>query len=436
MATMDTATGAKQHKPVWGGNCPHFDQLQTGDLLFPRKPTPDDNALAWGTLWARLLDGPGTPDLMDARLRRTIGDILTKADPQLTERLQSDRPWRGYVADPTRWPRVLAPVLAASAVPPDADDAVVPPTVHESLLFQPDAAEHLFSEQNALLVQANGFPGVDDPDFLFAMLAILRIEFPDLLNQWLNMSVDTFIRSEIGRFFIDMLTSPDVRLSFFVGHVAIVLREQDGQSVDAPKGQVYVIEANITDYAHYRVSIHPYHCGTDMDPDTRPDAPPSEWAQEMRGWVNRRCALGEYVWHARPDLKGADPAWRTALMQVCKSLLGRPYGFFDHPAFGEDDRLYCSEFVYRAFKSLEMKGLLPGFAEGLRDRQTWGGMRDYLNASGQHEQLRLVKNIMRDRKIPADKPFFVMPPPLLWNSIKLIDRINPGWESAPYAPAF
>lgn len=432
MATMDTATSAKQHKPVWSGNCPHFDQLQTGDLLFPRKPTPGHKAVAWGTLWARLLDDPGTPVLMGARLRRTIGDILKEADPQLTERLRSGRPWRGYAADPTRWPRVLAPALATSAVPPDANDAVVAPTVHESLLFRPDAAEHLFSEQHALQVLANGFPGVDDPDFLFAMLAILKIEFPDLLQQWLNMSVDTFVRSDIGRFFVDMLTSPDARLSFFVGHVAIVLREQDGQSVDAPQGQVYVIEANITDYAHYRVSIHPYHCNTDIDPDARLDAAPSEWAQEIRGWANRRCALGEYVWHARPALEGH--AWRTPLMQACKQLLGRPYGFFDHPDFGEDDRLYCSEFVYRAFKNLE--GLLPKFADNLRDKQTWGGMRDYLHASGQRDQLDLVKSIMSDHHILADKRFFVMPPPLLWNSAALTSRTSPGWEAAPYAPAF
>lgn len=434
MAMTDAVTNAKQHKPVWGGNCPHVDQLQTGDLLFPRRPTPAHKPVAWGTLWAKLLSGPGTPVLMDARLRRTIGDILVEADPELTERLRSGRPWRGYVPDPTRWPRVLPQALTTSATPLDADDVVEPPTVHESLLLQPDAGDHLFSEQRALLVQAGGFPGVDDPDFLFAMLTILRIEFPDLLEQWLDMSVEEFILSDIGRFFIDALTSPDVRLSFFVGHVAIVLREQDGQSVDAPHGQVYVIEANITDYSHYRVSIHPYHCDTDINPDTRPNAPASEWAQEMRGWVNRRCALGEYVWHARPAIDGGLGDWHTPLMQACKKHLGRPYGFFDHPDFGEDDRLYCSEFVFRAFDDLGH--LLPGFAKSLQDKQTWAGMRDYLRVSGQDEQRKLVEEIMRTQGFPEDRAFFVMPPPVLWNSIALTRRTSPGWEAAPYAPAF
>jgi cell wall-associated NlpC family hydrolase len=89
------------------------------------------------------------------------------------------------------------------------------------------------------------------------------------------------------------------------------------------------------------------------------------------------------VWHARPKLLGND--WQTPLLQACKRFLGRPYGFFDNPDFGDHNRFYCSEFVVRAYREV-----LPTYADTLCDRQTWSGMLKYLGASRQTDQISVT----------------------------------------------
>lgn len=417
--------------PVPGGNCPKVEELQTGDLLFPRKPGLSGQAFGWGTYWVALLEK--NPDVVHERFNVKIGDLLkTREAVELAlwsvgqEGEESSRRTK-YSPDPTR----LSPRRhsAAGGLQYWHEAIDKGPDSYSSLLLDPDSPQHPLS-QTGLQTESGSFPGPDDPDFLLAMQAILNIAFPDLLEGWLGMTVAEFVKSDLRQFLIDALTSPDVRLSFFVGHVGIVLREQDGQSVKAG-GSVYVIEANITDFSHYRVSIHPYSDGSDVHPDNETEADVAKLeAHKMYGWVNRRCALGEYVWHAKPyEPLIAD--WQNRLLQASKKHLGRPYGFFDHPTFGDDDRMYCSEFVYRAFRDVDAV-----YAERLQDKQTWGSMRTYLDKSGQKVQSRLVESIQTKQGIANDQPFFVMPPALLWNSTALERLPNPSYAVAePYAPS-
>ena len=44
------------------------------------------------------------------------------------------------------------------------------------------------------------------------------------------------------------------------------------------------------------------------------------------------------------------------IIDSAKSHLGRPYGFFDNPALGDTDRLYCSEFVLSTFRQARQEG--------------------------------------------------------------------------------
>lgn len=441
-----TSTEAKTRTPHWGGNCPAPDQLQTGDLLFPRKPMQPEHQIGWGAFWISLLDAEQLPTGIGLGFGAKIGDILEHADAGemrdlLKRRLPDGTPdfsgLAGYTPDPTRLSRGQSPdkgiALMRDGVPGAAAAHIAQTPVYESLLLRLGEQGHPLSLWSTNPAQAASIPGPDDPDFLLAMLAILRIEFPHLIDKWLDMTVNEFVRSDIGQFFIDALTSPDPSLSFFVGHVAIVLREKDGRSVNGTDGTVYVVEANITDYAHYRVSIHPYHSDRDPLLHGASGAAADESASLMNGWVNRRCAMGEYVWHARPRLDAYGDAWKTPLLQACKQLLGRPYGFFDHPDFGDDDRMYCAEYVYRAFKDID--AIVPGFAENLRDKQTWSGMQEYLNVSRQKKQHKLVTQIMKAQKIAGSEPFFVLPPPLLWNSTALTREANPSFANRPYAPS-
>ncbi|MEZ5646095.1 MAG: hypothetical protein R3E94_03660 [Burkholderiaceae bacterium] len=418
--------------PEPGRNCPREADLQTGDLLFPRKPGHlSGQALGWGSHWAEML-GAGSGAFQE-RMNVRIGTLLKNSEAAAFVRWleQGDDAKRwisgGYAPDPTRLAVRTRPtgaaLMALGTNRPDEPS-------YTSLLLDAEAGDHPLSGARSTPM-VGGFPGPDDPDFLIAMKAILDIALPGIIKDWLGMTVADFIRHEVGRFLVDALTSPDVRLSFFVGHVGIVLRELDGRSVDPPHGRVRVIETNITDYAHYRVSIQPYFDADDIRPhNATEDEVAKEAAHKMRGWVNRRCALGEQVWMARPD-PSTTPDWQDRLLQAGKSYLGRPYGFFDHPCFGDDDRMYCAEYVFRVFKDVD-----PVLASGLQDRRNWGDMKTYLDRSGQAKQHKLVEDIQRQQGFPDGKPFFVLPPALLWNSTALQQKFAPDYGACdPYAVA-
>lgn len=418
--------------PEPGRNCPRAEDLRTGDLLFPRRPDNlSGEALGWGSHWAEMLDTRSGE--FHERMNVRIGTLLKNREAgefvKWLGRGEDAKRWigAGYAPDPTRVGVRNRPAGAAlMALGTDQPEEVS----YTSLLLDADSGDHPLSGARSTPM-IGGFPGPDDPDFLIAMKAILDIALPDIIKDWLGMTVADFIRHEVGRFLVDALTSPDVRLSFFVGHVGVVLRESDGQSVDPPHGRVRVIETNITDYAHYRVSLQPYFHVDDIRPHSATsDEVAKEAAHKMRGWVNRRCALGERVWMARPD-PSTTADWQDLLLQAGKSYLGRPYGFFDHPCFGDDDRMYCAEYVFRMFEDVD-----PVLARRLQDRRTWGDMKSYLCKSGQTKQYKLVESIQHQQGFPDDRPFFVLPPALLWNSSALEQVFAPDYGACePYAVA-
>jgi Permuted papain-like amidase enzyme, YaeF/YiiX, C92 family len=263
---------------------------------------------------------------------------------------------------------------------------------------------------------------LSDPQNLYKLLRIIKAEFPALITGWLGMTMDEFLKHPMAKFLIHAMTSKDVKSGFFVGHVAMVIRESEGQLVDTQQGVPYVIECNITDFSHYRVSIHRYHVD---------DGSPEE--NMARGWSNYRCGLGEKVWHAKPkylfdaattpaDKKGA----RQLIANAAKALIGCPYGFFDNPKFGDSDRMYCSEFVFNAYKAAMESARMPD------DKKTWGWVKTFFEYKSP-EVGKLVQEIIDDKSlsINPDTPFFLLTPPMLWQSMNMTQILSPGNE--PYA---
>ncbi len=135
-------------------------------------------------------------------------------------------------------------------------------------------------------------------------------------------------------------------MGHYSGHVVMIIVENN-----VP----YVIEAGATDYTNYRITINPYHVAAEeaMGFDVN----------QMRGWINRRHAHQERVWHARakPTLKPI-PSKMNDVVAYAKSLLGRPYGMLDTLNFADDSRIYCSDFVYKCY-------LIAGLK--IDDQRTW-----------------------------------------------------------------
>ncbi|MDI9333563.1 MAG: hypothetical protein QM533_04230 [Cytophagales bacterium] len=342
-------------------NCPDLKDLRTGDLLFPREPDgmPESyfyNQLESHVEWSRI------------------------RDQKLSQITDSDE----------RFKNTLAKEFAYSGLK----------------IVKKEQQVKTFSN-------ASSGMGLDSADLLRTVLPIIKKEFKNLFQKWLGMTVDEFMKSPVGILFFNAIGSADVRNSFFVGHVGIVIREKNGQVVDAPEGNVYVIEDNITDYAHYRVAIHPYldnSNGWDYSKSTAEAA--KYWSQSERGWVNRRCALGQHVWAAR--LKSSEYASLKNDLQTfvnrAKQYHGRPFGFFDNSVLGDSDRMYCAEYVYRVFND---QGI------DLNDKCTWGWMQTYLKKNGSPDQRKAIDYILNDPtsygKHAANK-FFVLHPAALWHS--------------------
>jgi hypothetical protein len=265
----------------------------------------------------------------------------------------------------------------------------------------------------------------------------------DLLKDWFNGDAlkegSKFKKDPLIGLLLNLLASNDVSNEVFIGHVGIVLRERE---------HVYVIECNITSYSHYRVSIHPYHVPSDADEcslylnekyaeyltHNDPEQDTTDYGlheAQATGWVNRRAAKLEHVWYARP--KGLDDDMKKNLASAAKELHGRPYGFFDHPQFGNDDRMYCSEYVCNAFKN----GISPAKAPNLTDKMTWEYIEAYLSKVNNKKMLSFVQDILKDTKnqykIKPGDTFFVLPPAILWNSSGL-EYPPKLLNGRPYAP--
>jgi hypothetical protein len=196
-------------------------------------------------------------------------------------------------------------------------------------------------------------------------------------------------------------------------------------------GQVYVIEANITDFSHYRVAMHPYWV-EDASSCTE---------GELRGWANRRLALGQQVWSARPATLMTNACMpadkqavrRNALAMHAKRWLGRPYGFFDNPEFGEPDRMYCAEYLYRVFRDADEPGTTSPTDLGGGNR-TWGWIQAYLKVTGQTKLHGYLEDLRKTKCFEARRQFFVLTPPMVWSSPILGGHWNPKGQG-PYSPA-
>lgn len=366
-------------------DCPHPDALRTGDLLFPRLPTQTLEAVIESrnkevaTFGLGLVDGnQSVRDLINWHL---VG-------------FQSSSP------SDVLGPEALMPKYAAhlSAQPWDGS--------------QPKAEP--------------GVLGMDDWRVMSLLMKVMAAEMSDLFEEWLNMPVKAFIKSALGKFLFTLLKSDaTTEENFFVGHMAMVFREDKGQVLagDSTAGTAYVIEANITDFSHYRVAMHPYWV----------DDGPTPAPHTHRGWANRRLAEKQKIWMARPKAcEGAAqaPEFQRALVAHAKRWLGRPYGFFDAPEFGEPDRMYCAEYLYRVFldASLSVGGTKP---VKLDSNRTWGWMLAYFKSSNQTRLHGLLADLMNQKSFNPDRAFFVLTPAMVWCSATLCDHANPEKE-APY----
>lgn|GEM_PF-1897244 len=351
-------------------------QLQTGDLLFPRLPGKAYQGEGLSAQWgAPMLSGTS-----DMRLREYLGQ-------DAIEMLQNE-----------------AQHYDVSA-----------------LLAEPDTRSPLFAPL-----------GPKHPDSAsqrkreMLLLVILWRAFPTLLKSWLDMTVTQFLQHPLRSLLVGALDR-ETGGGFFVGHVGMVLRERDG--VHAPEGPLWVIEANTTDFSHYRVALHRYL--VEGEP-TAFETEDEHALPRLRGWANRRLALGQSIWHSRhATLHRADAhalALQQRLVDVAKSYLGRPYGFFDDPTFGDAGRMYCGEYVHRVFEDTGGAGLR------VDHNRRWAWLYDHLDALGSQDFGDHVRQAVQADGLYArmqDRPFFLLTLHMLYRSEELVHLHQP--DGMPYA---
>ncbi len=346
-----------------GKTFPNPDDLQTGDLLFPRKITA--------------LEGPSaaTSSLM------LLATSLTGREREMTVR------------------QYLGPLLSLYA------ETVGGGRASEQTLFD---ARHQ-TEAAPLKVHA-GLVGAGGKGKLAFLLAILRLEFADILFDWFGLKVEDFLHHPLlvvlqGAF------DNTVQDSFFIGHCAMVLRETDGAHSDA--GDVYVIEANASSFDHYSVSMHPYLLPGDG----------AGGGGRYRSWAGFRASRGDCCWHSRhvffdqADAAAAQAA-RQALLAAAKLYLGRTYSFFDTPVFGDHGRLYCSELLYRAYEDVRAAATpLQALDDG--GVRTWDWMRanNPMRRAGDLGDTieKVYANLVSGPSVSIpDRPFFIITVQMLW----------------------
>lgn len=259
---------------------------------------------------------------------------------------------------------------------------------------------------------------IGDPANLMLLMRILEASFKDEINIWFGLTMTQFFRHPLMKILLGALNK-DLGDGFFVGHCALVLR--DPSSTDP--ADLYVIEANITDYSHYGVSIHPYYINPVQDGGT---------AGQMRGWANHRAALGQKAWAKRPNALNEEtpPVDQLRQLIVCnaKKHIGRPYGFFDSPRFGDTDRLYCSEFISQVFQETS-----PGHLQ-VDDRRKWDWLVD--NIGGKEFGKKVKAAIATEKpKIEVEgTEFFILTVHMLWCSANLNWLFSPTNDEHEYAP--
>ena len=445
-----------------------MEDLQTGDLLFPRlgkSKTAVQNSVSSlleqktnqnGIEWF------GANKTVDQILGKHKGELLKKADSPKSANLRS--------LDITV---VIADVLIENASknpnPPGSggynefghwlNKNIELLNNHNSLYASNNGMRLLSELIDPNKLQTEGLGGsllenvLTDIRVLKLIMEILIASgFNELVKNWFNatpaITLTAFMSDPLIKLLFDLLLSENVKNNVFIGHVGMVIREQDGKNVNED-GNVYVINANITSYSHYRVAMHPYYVKADdsnistylnkyynrafknkFDKTTDFDWP----AENAAGWANRRIALLENIWHARPSSdfqKKMGKDWQDGLIKAAKEMHGRPYGFFDHPDLGEDDRMYCSEYIYNIFR----RGVSEEASKILKKKMTWGIVKQSMLNDNNTTMAAFIESILKDYPKYGKKPeheFFVFQPAILWNSPGLEFKLTPDGEG--YAP--
>lgn len=354
--------------PQPGVNVPAVETLRTGDLLFPRCAT--------------------TSVLETAAAPSDPGDAWSAA---LRARRLSE---------------ALGPALSA----------LVHPDAHA------DLAARLGSTPQTVEALRREAPPGEDARRMALLLAILRVEFAPLIRDWFNLSVDDFKRHKLARVLMRAFDG-DIDDGFFVGHCAMVLRENDGAHTNSADGRVWVIEANATSFSHYGVAIHPYQVENDGQDG------------HLRGWAAARAAKGDAVWHARHRMLADDAdqdraeAIRHRIVPLAKAYLGRGYSFFESAVFGDAERLYCSELLHNIVRD-------TGELDRVDTLRTWQWMKANNPPRRPGDIGHAIADAWQDERIRAyveHRDFFILTVQMLWRSPSLQLLLMPGGR--PYDEA-
>lgn len=300
-------------------------------------------------------------------------------------------------------------------------------------LLEGEAAPRAFAERATAQERSErrGGGGLS-PERVALLVAILKLEFAELFDQWFDMSVSRFLSHPLARVLLNALDG-ELADGFFIGHCAMVLREHDGRHSDDPQASLWVIEANATSFSRYGVSARPYHiAGDEVDDSGR-----------HRSWLGQRAARGDSVWRARPAvLETGDAsqalAIRERLVPAAKRYQHRSYSFFDSPQFANDGRLYCSEFVFRVLQDVRTALAPNDQPADTDDRRRWAWMRDN-NPPGSPIG-KAIAEALNDAKLrrylfppegdpdyhPQGRPFFILTVQMLWRSAHLLHLDKPG----------
>ncbi|MFZ6758475.1 YiiX/YebB-like N1pC/P60 family cysteine hydrolase [Undibacterium sp. Ji50W] len=267
----------------------------------------------------------------------------------------------------------------------------------------------------------------------FAVHDLLTSFFPEMdgifnpgqtLAEFLKNPLAMIFRAGLGGPFNELsLTNFDGHLGpYYIGHVAMVLKQGN---------EVFVIEANASDFSHYRVALHPYLMQD--EPIVKDTDPNNARIERMRGWCNRKLAKGDLIWAARPKLD--EPQWAAVKEEIetqAKLMLGRPYDMFDSKILGDDDCIYCSEFIYNAW--------LKGAGLDLSDQAIWKWVLELtlnlanLSAGATKVLSDLLQKELSRAGIDLAAKFPWMTPKMLYHSQNLdTNKFRPLGQNVPYA---
>ncbi|MFZ6639747.1 YiiX/YebB-like N1pC/P60 family cysteine hydrolase [Undibacterium sp. TC4M20W] len=255
-------------------------------------------------------------------------------------------------------------------------------------------------------------------------------DFSNIFGFDANSTLDDFLKNPLVMLFRAGLGGPDNEFSlgnfdghlgpYYIGHVAMAVRRDQ---------QVFVIEANASDFSHYRVSLHPYDDAAELSQEIA--WPTGAGIERLRSWRNQKLARGNYIWAARPKDAGQELSLEMKQMveAQAKLMLGRPYDMFDTKTLGDDDRIYCSEFIFRAFKL--------GANIDVTDQATWQWVVDrLLDLSDMHGPSKallseVLTHALSLAGIQLSHPFPWMTPKMLYHS----QVLDTSYHRPPNFPA-